>query len=97
MKDFGTGIENIISVACSNPEISIRTLNNAGNKIVGYSSGIGCVMLVYLKGITIVTVQAGHGTYPNKSAGVLINTIYVILGKPVVDIQPREPDIYRLS
>src|SRR5437762_11704188 len=61
------------------PKSSPGPFHNAGNEIAGQGIRISQVMPEYFELVSVIPVQPGHGTDPQKPVFVLIKTSYLVI------------------
>jgi len=72
------------------PELLPWACHDFTDVVVCNGSTVAQIMPVYRKMITIKPVQARHRTYPHKTRAIPENTVDLVVGQALVNINPVE-------
>lgn len=87
-KLFSERIKEIKAFTGFYPEFIFRAFQDTRDEIINEGVAILWVMTEYFELVTIIAVEAAHGTRPEKSSFVFIKAIDLVIGETVADIQP---------
>lgn len=88
-----TGRYRIIDIhprAGPDPELLPRAGHDLIDVIVGNRSGVAQIMLVYSEVIPIEPVQSRYSTNPHETHTIPENAVNLVVGQPLVNINPVE-------